>query len=162
LWNDWTREIGTGRECHSGSRDSPQKCAVSRSPRHRSPQSRWTAAHCGPCRCPLVPSGKRTSASENSQATQDTLVAHSQHCGPGCYSQCSVKSIPVVSTVDITGPKNAPRAPRERELWTANTFMVDRLNLFSGRIDSHEKSILELILEEWNAMLLAQISRRSA
>jgi len=54
------------------------------------------------------------------------------------YSHYSVKSVPVISTVDITGPKNAPQAPRERGMWTAITFMVDLLNLFSGRINLHK------------------------
>jgi len=64
-----------------------------------------------------------------------------------------------MSTVDITGPKNAPQAPRERRKWTAITFMVDLLNVFSGRINLHKS---KLILQEWNAMLPAQIARRSA
>jgi len=59
----------------------------------------------------------------------------------------------------MTGPKNAPQAPRERGMWTANRFMVDLLNLLSGRINSHKS---ELILEEWNVKLPAQIARRSA
>jgi len=44
-------------------------------------------------------------------------------------------------------------------MWTAITFMVDLLNLFSGMINLHKS---ELILQEWNAMLPAQIARRSA
>jgi len=44
-------------------------------------------------------------------------------------------------------------------MWTANTFMVHLLNLFSGRINLHKS---ELILEEWNAMLPSQIARLSA
>jgi len=44
-------------------------------------------------------------------------------------------------------------------MWTANTFMVDLVNLFSGRINLHKS---ELILQEWNTMLPAQIARRSA
>jgi len=75
------------------------------------------------------------------------------------YSYYSVKSVPVISTVDITGPKNAPQAPRKRGMWTANAFMVHLLNLFSGRVSLHNS---ELILEEWNAMLPSQITRRSA
>jgi len=75
------------------------------------------------------------------------------------YSHHSGKSVPVLSTVDITGPKNAPQAPRERGMWTGNTFLVNLLSLFSGRINLHK---FELILEEWNAMLPTQIARRSA
>jgi len=51
--------------------------------------------------------------------------------------------------VDIPGPKTAPQAPREREMWAANTLMVDLLNLFSDRINLHKS---ELIVQEWNAM----------
>jgi len=61
--------------------------------------------------------------------------------------------------VDINGPKNAPQVPREPGMWTANTLMVHLSNLFSGRINLHKS---EVILEEWNAMLPAQIARRSA
>ena len=64
-----------------------------------------------------------------------------------------------LTTLDTNGPKNAPQAPREREMWTANTFMVDLLNLFSSRINFHKS---ELILEERNARLPAHIARRSA
>jgi len=34
-------------------------------------------------------------------------------------------------------------------MWTAHTYMVDLLNLFSGRINLHKS---ELIVQEWNAM----------
>ena len=44
-------------------------------------------------------------------------------------------------------------------MWTANTFMVHLLNIFSGRVILHNS---ELIVEEWNAMLPSQITRRSA
>jgi len=44
-------------------------------------------------------------------------------------------------------------------MWPAITFMVDLLNLFSSRINLHKS---ELILQEWNAMLPAQIARLSA
>jgi len=54
------------------------------------------------------------------------------------YSHYSVKSVPVISIVDVTAPKNAPQAPRERGMWTAITFMVDLLNLFSGRMYLHK------------------------
>jgi len=77
----------------------------------------------------------------------------------GKYSHSSVISVPVISTVDITGPKNAPQAPRERGMWTAITFTDDLLNLLSGRSNLHKS---ELILQEWNAILPAQIARRSA
>ena len=67
------------------------------------------------------------------------LAGEAVHVAPvGWYSHYSVKSVPVISTVDITGPKNAPQAPRERGMWTAITFMVDLLNLFSGRINLHK------------------------
>jgi len=88
------------------------------------------------------------------------LAGEAAHVAPvGWYSHYSVKSVPVISTVDITGPKNAPQAPRERGMWSANTFMVHLLSLFSGRVNLHNS---ELILEEWNAMLPSQITRRSA
>jgi len=74
------------------------------------------------------------------------------------YRHFSVKSVPARSTVDMTGPKNAPQAPRERGMWTAKIFLVDLLNFFSGRINLHKS---ELILKEWNAMLPAKIARRS-
>ena len=66
------------------------------------------------------------------------------------YSHYSVKSVPVISTVDITGPNNAPQAPRERGMWTANRFMADLLNLFSDRINLHESERIleELLLEQ--------------
>jgi len=54
------------------------------------------------------------------------------------YSHYTVKSVRVISTVDITGPNNAPQVPRERGMWTAITFMADLLNLFSGRINLHK------------------------
>ena len=60
--------------------------------------------------------------------------------------------------MDINGPKNAPQAPRERGMCTANTFMVDLLNLISGRINLHKSA---LILEEWNAMPPAKIAHQS-
>jgi len=44
-------------------------------------------------------------------------------------------------------------------MWTAITFMADLLNLFSGRNNLHKS---ELILQEWNAMLPAQIAHQSA
>jgi len=44
-------------------------------------------------------------------------------------------------------------------MWTAITFMVDFLNIFSSRINLHK---FEIILQEWNTMLPTQIARRSA
>jgi len=61
------------------------------------------------------------------------------------YIHYSVESVPVKSTVDRTGPRNAPHAPTEWKMWTANPCMVHLFNLFSGRINL-DKS--ELILEE--------------
>ena len=54
----------------------------------------------------------------------------SPHAARPRYSHYSIKSVPVISTVDITGPKNAPQAPREWGMWTANAFMIGLLKVF--------------------------------
>jgi len=61
--------------------------------------------------------------------------------------------------VAISGPIDAQQGPREQGMGTANTFMSESSNLFSGGIN-FQKS--KLFPEKWNAMKPAQIAHWSA